>query len=114
MKCKSYLRYGDDFVIFSMDKDELLQIKTQTIDFIEKKLLLNLHSKNNLIVETKHGLKFLGVVLFSSGRTLSKRNQIRVKDRIDFRNSGGYWGVISKHGTTKKIKEFQWNLLNSI
>lgn len=114
MKCKAYLRYGDDFVIFNRDKDELLQIKAQTIDFIEKKLLLNLHLKNNLIVETKHSLKFLGVVLYPSGRTLSKRNQTRIKNRMNLRNSGSYWGVISQHGETEEIRDFQWNLLNSI
>lgn len=114
MKCKAYLRYGDDFVIFSRDKDELLQIKAQTIDFIENKLKLDLHLKNNLIVETKHRLKFLGVVLYPSGRSLSKRNQGRIKTRINMRNSGSYWGIISQHETAEKVKSFQWNLLNSI
>ncbi|MFA4891591.1 MAG: reverse transcriptase/maturase family protein [Candidatus Gracilibacteria bacterium] len=114
MKCKAYLRYGDDFVIFSRNKDELLRIKALTANFIENDLKLSLHAKNNLVVETKHGLKFLGVVLYPSGRRLSKRNQIRIKDRLDFHNSGSYWGVVSKHGNAEKIKEFQWDLLNSI
>lgn len=114
MKCKAYLRYGDDFVIFSRNRNELLQIKARTIDFIEKKLMLNLHSKNNLIVETKHGLRFLGVVLYPNGRRLSERNQTRIKNRINLRNSGSYWGVISQHETDEKVKSFQWDLLNSI
>jgi len=114
MKCKAYLRYGDDFVVFSREKDGLLQIKVRTTDFIKKKLKLNLHAKNNLVVETKHGLKFLGVILYSSGRRLSKRNQTRIKDRINFHNSGSYWGVVSQHGTTERIKDFQWDLLNLI
>ena len=114
MGCKAYLRYGDDFVIFSRDKDSLLQIKAQVIDFIETKLKLDLHLKNNLVVETKHGLKFLGVIMYPNGRILSKRNQIRIKDRINLRNSGSYWGVISQHGATEKVKDFQWNLLNYI
>ncbi|MDP2642222.1 MAG: hypothetical protein Q8P62_00055 [Candidatus Peregrinibacteria bacterium] len=25
-----------------------------------------------------------------------------------------YWGVISKHGTTENIKDFQWDLSNFI
>lgn len=110
IKCKAYLRYGDDFVIFSRDKDKLSRIKVQAIDFIKNKLKLNLHAKNNLIVETKRGLKFLGVVLYPSGRRLSKRNQNRIKDRISFCNSGSYWGVISQHGNLENIKSFQWDL----
>lgn len=114
MKRKAYLRYGDDFVIFSKDRNELLQIKARIIDFVENKLNLDLHAKNNLIVETRHGLKFLGVVLYPSGHKLSKRNQTRIKNRINLRNSGSYWGVVSKHGKSEKIKDFQWDLLNFI
>lgn len=111
---KAYLRYGDDFIIFNGNKNELLQIKKLTTDFIESKLKLILHSKNNLIVEAKHGLKFLGVILYPNGRSLSKRNQARVKNRLNLRNSGSYWGVVSQHGTAEKVKSFQWDLLNSI
>lgn len=114
MMCKEYLRYGDDFVIFSKDKDELLRIKVLTTNFIENELKLNLHPTNNLVVEAKRGLKFLGVVLYPSGRQLSKRNQTRIKGRINFRNSGSYWGVISQHGTSETIKDFQWDLTSSI
>jgi len=114
MKCKSYLRYGDDFVIFSKDEESLLQIKARIIDFIETKLQLDLHPKNNLVVETKHGLKFLGVIIYPSGRILSKRNHFRIKERINLRNSGSYWGVISQHGVPEKVRDFQWDLLNSI
>jgi len=114
MKCKTYLRYGDDFVIFGRNKDELLRIKALTSDFIENELKLDLHPKNNLIVEAKHGLKFLGVILYPSGRRLSKRNQARIKDRVNLRNSGSYWGVISQHETVEKIKDFQWDLVDSI
>ncbi len=112
MKCKAYFRYGDDFVIFSKDKDELLRIRTKTTDFIENELKLSLHPKNNLIVKAKHSLKFLGVILYPNGRKLNKRNQARIKNRINFRNSGSYWGMISQHETAKKIKDFQWDLLN--
>ncbi len=114
MKRKAYLRYGDDFVIFGKDNDSLLQTRMQIINFIETELKLDLHSRNNLVVETKHGLKFLGVVLYPSGRKLSKRNQIRIKDRANLRNSGSYWGIISQHGTAEKVKNFQWDLLNLI
>ena len=112
LKCKAYLRYGDDFVIFNRNRDSLLQIRAQIINFIENKLKLNLHAKNNLVIKTKHGLKFLGVVLYPNSRKLNKRSRIRIKYRINPRNSGSYWGIISKHETSKKLKEFNWLLLN--
>lgn len=114
MKCKAYLRYGDDFVIFHKDKEALLQIKDKTSDFIESNLNLRLHSKNNLIIRVKHGLKFLGVMMYPEGRELTKRNQNRIYDRVNFRNSGSYWGVMSQHTSPEKLKNFQWDLLNFI
>lgn len=114
VKCKNYLRYGDDFVIFHKYKEILLQIKKQTSNFIETRLNLNFHPKNNLIIEAKHGLKFLGVIMYPSGRKLTKRNQARIQNRTNFRNSGSYWGVMSQHATSGNLKSFQWDLLDFI
>ncbi len=112
MKCEAYLRYGDDFVIFHKDQKNLLQIKEQTTSYIENNLNLKLHSKNNLIIEAKHGLKFLGVVMYPKGRKLTKRNKNRIHSRVNSRNSGSYWGVMLQHTSPKKLKSFQWDLVN--
>ena len=101
-------------LVFSKTKENLLRIKMKTTVFIKNILKLKLHAKNNLIVKVKHGLKFLGVVLYPNGRKLSKRNQIRIRQRLNFRNSSSYWGTVLHHGTTKKIKNFQWDLLKPL
>lgn len=111
MKCKAYLRYGDDFIIFHRDKKILLQIKDKTSDFIENTLNLKIHLKNNLIIKAEHGLKFLGVVMYPKGRELTKRNQTRIHSRVNFCNSGSYWGVMSQHTSPDKLKSFQWDLV---
>ena len=114
LRVKCYLRYGDDFIIFSKTKENLLRIKMQTTVFIENSLKLKLHVKNNLIVRAKYGLKFLGVILYPNGRKLSKRNKIRIRQRLNSRNSSSYWGTVLHHSTTKKIKNFQWDLLKTL
>jgi len=114
LKCASYLRYGDDFVVFDRDEASVEFIRIEATKFIENKLKLKLHTKNNFIIKTKHGVKFLGVVLYPTGRRLMNRNRLRIKKRLNLQNSGSYWGVISQHETSEKVKEFQWELLGNL
>ena len=116
LKPEAYLRYGDDFVLFEDDEEKLRNMKAITTEFLSDKLKLTLHSKNNLIVKARHGLKFLGTELWSSSRRLSKRNKTRITSRLNLRNTPSYHGVISKHGNEKMQKWLNWamyDLLNS-
>jgi len=110
LKPQAYLRYGDDFILFEADKKKLENMKTVTTEFLSDKLKLTLHSKNNLIVKARHGLKFLGTELWSSGRRLSQRNKTRIASRLNLRNTPSYHGVISKHGGEKMQKWLSWKI----
>lgn len=110
LKIKHYLRYGDDFLIFSKTKNELEKIKIDVLNFLRTKLLLSPHQRNNLIVKTKSGIKFLGVIMYPKGRTLSERNFKKIENNLNTTNAASYFGVLGKHCNPKKIKEFQWRL----
>lgn len=110
LKPKAYLRYGDDFLLFGMDENKLRNMREEAIKFISNFLKLPIHSKNNLIFKTKHGLKFLGTELWSSGRRLSKRNKNRISNRLNLRNTASYYGVISKHGDKKMQNWLDWKI----
>ncbi len=113
-KPKAYLRYGDDFVLFEMEKEKLENMRTEIIAFVSEHLKLPLHPKNDLIFKAKHGLKFLGTELWSSGRRLTKRNKTRIASRLSLRNVASYSGVISKHGGRKMLKWFHWKMCKLI
>jgi len=110
LKTKAYLRYGDDFILFEMDEKKLENMRTKTINLLSNELRLPIHTKNNLIFKAKHGLKFLGTELWSSGRRLSKRNKARIDNRLNLRNTPSYHGVISKHGGPKMLKWMDWKI----
>ena len=110
LKTEAYLRYGDDFILFEMDKEELENMRAKTIGLQSNELKLPLHPKNDLIFKAKHGLKFLGTELWSSGRRLSKRNKVRIDNRLNLRNTPSYHGVISKHGGSKMSKWMDWKV----
>ncbi len=107
LKAKAYLRYGDDFAIFSHDLDELRDMRLKTIEFITNHLKLILNSRADSIHKTKQGLYFLGVRIYPNGRRLSNRNRGRVFRRLNNRNISGYRGIINRHDH-KKLREFDW------
>lgn len=108
------MRYGDDFILIEGNKEDLLKMRRETINFIKNKLSLSLHLKNDIIVKAKQGLRFLGVEFFSKGRRLNKRNWSRANNRLSADNVASYSGLVRKHGSQKRIKEWQWIFLEKL
>jgi RNA-directed DNA polymerase len=63
LKVKYYLRYGDDFILIHQDLEKLNALRKRTIGFLENNLKLKLNPKNDKIIKSTYGLKFLGVVI---------------------------------------------------
>jgi len=70
LKCQKYLRYADDFALFSDDQDFLIDSKI-TIQEYFNHLRLKLHPVKTQLFETKQGANFLGF------RVLSDRLRVR-------------------------------------
>lgn len=110
LRPSAYLRYGDDFLLLEMDLKNLEAMRNKVAAFLSNELKLSLNPKHDLIVKARHGLKFLGVELWPSGRRLSKRNKARIGVRLSLENVASYNGVISKHGGPKLEKWLDWKL----
>jgi hypothetical protein len=62
LKCKRYIRYVDDFVIFDNSKEKLMDIYHKIVQYLE--LELNLKLRDNYILKSNHdGLDFLGYII---------------------------------------------------
>ena len=108
LKIKSYLRYGDDFIILENDLEKLKVIRTKTTNFLNNQLKLQVNLKSDKIVKPRQGLKFLGIKLWPTGRTLNRRNLFRTKNRFKMNNISSYSGLLKKHGNQKLIRHFNW------
>jgi retron-type reverse transcriptase len=108
LRIKYYIRYADDFVILSDNKNELEYIIPLIKDFLSLKLKLELHPQKLFIKTYASGVDFLGWVHFPHHR------QIRTvtKKRI-FRQMAGwpkpetvnsYRGLLG-HGDTYKVRK---------
>ncbi len=80
VKAKYYIRYADDFVIFSQDKEALKKILTLVDAFLQLNLRLKLHPDKVSIKTLSSGVDFLGWVHFSRHqvlRTVTKKRMLR-------------------------------------
>lgn len=124
LKMKYYMRYADDFVIFSEDMGllENLIIKIQV--FLGEKLKLELHPNKVSIGTFSSGVDFLGLVHFSNHsvlRTSTKRRMLKkiiqrkrelICGEIDEKTFNqvvqSYLGILRHcrgHGIEKKISD---------
>jgi retron-type reverse transcriptase len=108
IKAKYYIRYADDFVIFSPNRSWLEDVIPLITDFLWQKLRLNLHPNKISIKTIASGVDYLGWVHFSDHhvlRTTTKRRMFKnikeKKGNVEMVQS--YLGLL-KHGNTYKLQ----------
>ena len=74
LKCKRYLRYVDDFVLFSDSNAELLMWHKEIVSYLDKELALQLRAPT-ILRSNSEGLDFLGYVI-RPYYTLSRRRVV--------------------------------------
>ena len=113
LKAKYYIRYADDFVILSQDKDWLeKQIKLIQV-FLWGKLKLTIHPSKVIIKTLNSGVDFLGWVHFFDHwvlRTATTRRMLkRIKENPEEATVNSYLGLM-RHGNTEKLKSYYFGL----
>ena len=81
LSIKGYVRYVDDFLVFSDDKKFLAEVREQIRCFLVS-LRLRLHPNKNVISPVTNGIRFLGFRVFPTHRLLPKDNVRRFRRRI--------------------------------
>jgi retron-type reverse transcriptase len=83
LRIRYYLRYMDDFLIFSNEKIKLVEVKERIRKFLDNSLELRLHKDKSQIYSISEGIKFLGFRLFSEYRRLTSDNVKRFKKQLN-------------------------------
>ena len=102
-----YIRYADDFVIFSSDKRRLEIILGEIRKFLAEKLALTLHPDKISISTIASGVDFLGWIHFPYHhvmRTTTKKRMFKnlKKKKGKFATIQSYLGLL-KHGNSHEI-----------
>lgn len=106
LKIKYYIRYADDFVVLSEDKQYLENLISKISNFLQTELKLSLNPKKVFIKTLASGVDFLGWVNFPHHRVLRTTTKRRMLKRLE-RNFApetimSYFGLLS-HGNTHKL-----------
>ncbi|MBU4308654.1 MAG: reverse transcriptase/maturase family protein [Nanoarchaeota archaeon] len=83
MKVKFYVRYVDDFIIFSKSEKQLKVWKKETEIFLREKLKLELHPDKSRIINLSRGVDFVGFRIFYHYKLLRKRNIKNMQRKIN-------------------------------
>ncbi|MEI7720252.1 MAG: reverse transcriptase/maturase family protein [bacterium] len=108
LKAKYYIRYADDFVILSRDREWLESLLHCISDFLRDELRLALHPNKVSIETIASGVDFLGWVHFRDHRVLRTSTKHRMLKRVqgleeDSPTVQSYLGML-KHGNTEKLR----------
>ncbi len=108
LKARYYIRYADDFVVLSRNREWLLKILPRIESFLSERLRLTLHPDKVLIKTFASGVDFLGWVHFSDHRVLrtaTKRRMFRALSGSSTNERAvSYLGMLS-HGNAHTLSE---------
>lgn len=80
MRCRGYVRYVDDFLLFGNDKRELWEARSSVIRFLAG-LRLRIHEKRAQVRPVRRPTRFLGYRCWPTHRFLTKENIRRFRRR---------------------------------
>jgi len=107
LKVKYYIRYADDFVIFSGDKRYLEETLIRLDTFLGDTLSLKLHEDKVYIKSIGSGVDFLGWVHFPNHRVLRTATRRRMLKHLrecpTEKIMNSYYGLLL-HGNTRKLQ----------
>ena len=108
LKAKYYIRYADDFVILSLNKEPLITMYRYIDIFLRERLHLEPHPDKCFITTFASGVDFLGWVHFPDHRVLRTATKKRMFRGIKAQEGKeetvqSYFGLMS-HGNTKKLR----------
>ncbi|MFH2018436.1 MAG: RNA-directed DNA polymerase [bacterium] len=108
LKIKHYIRYADDFVFLSHNREYLVNLLPAVRYFLKTELKLALHPDKVFLKTFASGVDYLGWVNFPTHRVLrrstEKRIFLRLKENPEQETVQSYLGLL-RHGDTRKIQE---------
>ncbi len=81
LSCRGYLRYVDDFLLFSDSKHELMDWRAAIIEWLQR-FRLTIHEETAYPKPVTEGIPFLGFILFPDSRRLKQRKGFAFRRKL--------------------------------
>ena len=108
LRAKYYIRYADDFVLLSYDREYLYKTLPKINGFLEEKLFLNLHEDKVHIKNYTTGIDFLGWIHFPHHRIIRTSTKRKILKKLSKHprpeTINSYRGLL-RHGDTYFIRK---------
>jgi retron-type reverse transcriptase len=103
LKVKGYLRYMDDFILFSDEKTTLHLLHSGIKTFLHEKLQLKLKEKATKLAPVMDGVPFLGFGIFPGIIRLKHENKKRALNTLKSRNAKFKAGNLSEEKYSQSL-----------
>jgi len=80
LRCRAYVRYMDDFVLWHVDRRQLKTWRGEIADYLEE--ILRLAIKPDCLNRCDAGMTFLGYRVFPRAITLARRSRVRFRRKL--------------------------------
>lgn len=108
LKPLSYIRYGDDFILWVADKQTAGRFQRVGTDFLSSQLRLDLQPGSTVVQPLRKKLHYLGAEFFPGGRRLDARARQRVASRSDMSNSASYHSLVRQNMPARYLERYNW------
>lgn len=106
LKVKHYLRYTDDFVIISEDREYLEKLIPKIIAFLRGTLLLKIHEEKTQIRKTNQGVDFLGYIAFNKYRLVRTETRRRITKKFQQRIEQYHQGILTRNSFLQTLQSY--------
>ena len=108
LKPQAYVRYGDDFILLAPTRKQVYRIREQATEYLHAKSGLAVNPKNDVVVQARAGLKFLGHAVTKSFTMVDKHTTRSVLAKVSWHNVASYRSLYLVEAARK---ELDWILL---
>lgn len=106
LRVKNYLRYTDDFILLSPDREELERVLPLIRDFLFRDLNLDLHPTKVSFRKWHQGVDFLGYVHFPYHRVLRTKTKKRMIRKLRNRKEAFEAGDIDEDELRQTVASY--------
>lgn len=109
IRCRGYLRYVDDFALFSDDREFLADARVKMEDYLAT-LRLKIHPIKSQLFETRQGANFVGFRVFPDRIRVRNDNLRRSRKRLKKLQYDYYYGQITLEDLVRRLQSWESHL----
>jgi len=106
LRIKHYVRFADDIVVLSHDKERLKDLIPKIGAFLQKRLGLELHPNKIILRPLSQGIDFLGYVILPHHRVLRTSTKKRMKRKLSQRLDQYFDGEIDGESMSQTMQSY--------